>query len=232
MNRYDTYRAGQQTVTTRFPQLEASLRFLESQQDAHFDVVMRLCGSSSGHGSVPLYEIDVVLLSVLNRSLDLIDGFRATFDRWNLTSAAPQVRMQVDNLLRLNLVLVAPPNTVARILLSGERMSRHLDPLAPPGSKVKLTDSKLREHARTKFPWLDRVYEKASEWVHFSETHVGVTMQLEHEGASVFGRFPSAIDVYPYDFLEQVLWAMNETTAGVLQIANDFANGKEQVRPQ
>lgn|GEM_PF-4754950 len=40
------------------------------------------------------------------------------------------------------------------------------------------------------------------------------------------------IDVYPYDFLEQVLWAMNETTAGVLQIAKDFADGKEQVRPQ
>jgi hypothetical protein len=228
MARYDIYRAGQQTVTTRFPRLEASLRFLESQQDAHFDVVGRLCGSSSGHDAVPLFEIDVVLLSVLNRSLDLIDGFRATFDRWNLTSAAPQVRMQVDNLLRLNLVLVAPPNTVAKILLSGERVSRHVDPLAPPGSKVKLTDSKLREHARPNFPWLDRVYESASEWVHFSGSHIGVTMQLENEGASVSGRFPSDIDAYPYDFLEQVLWAMNETTVGVLQIASEFADGKEQ----
>jgi hypothetical protein len=230
MTRYDTYRAGRQTVTTRFPQLEASLRFLESQQDAHFDVVGRLCGVPSGHDTVPLFEIDFVLLSVLNRSLDLIDGFRATFYRWNLTSAAPQVRMQVDNLLRLNLVLVAPPNTVAKLLLSGERMSRHVDPLAPPGSKVKLTDSRLREHARPNFPWLDRVYENASEWVHFSGTHVGVTMHLENEGASVSGRFPSDIDVYPYDFLEQVLWAMNETTAGVLQIAHDFADGKQQPR--
>ncbi|HVA06141.1 MAG TPA: hypothetical protein VNG12_05295 [Acidimicrobiales bacterium] len=230
MTRYDTYRAGQQTVTTRFPPLEASLRFLESQQDAHFDVVGRLCGAPSGHDTVPLFEIDVVLLSVLNRSLDLVDGFRATFDRWNLTSAAPQVRMQVDNLLRLNLVLLAPPNTVAKLLLSGERMSRHVDPLAPPGSKVKLTDHRLREHARPYFPWLDRVYENASAWVHFSGTHVGVTMNLEDEGASVFGRFPSDIGVYPYDFLEQVLWAMNETTAGILQIANDFAIGKEQAR--
>ena len=94
-------------MTARFAQLEPSLRFLGSQQDAHFNVVGRLCGVPSGHDSVPLFEIDVVLLSVLNRSLDLIDGFRATFDRWNLTSAAPQVRMQVDNLLRLNLVLLA-----------------------------------------------------------------------------------------------------------------------------
>ena len=33
---------------------------------------------------------------------------------------------------------------------------------------------------------------------------------------------------YPYDFLEQVLWAMNETTGGILELVTSFASGKEQ----
>lgn len=42
------------------------------------------------------------------------------------------------------------------------------------------------------------------------------------------GRFPSDIDHYPFDFLEQVLWAMNEATSGVVSLVDTFALGKEQ----
>ena len=136
--------------------------------------------------------------------------------------------MQVDNLLRVTMLRVAPPNTVTTLLLSGERLSSHVDPLAPSGKKFKLTDARLREHARPIFSWLDRVYEKASSWVHFSTTHIGVTMHVESDGATLSGRFPSDIDRYPYDFLEQVLWAMNETTAGIIETVSQFAAGKQQ----
>jgi hypothetical protein len=131
MTQYESYRAQQPTVTVRFPQLEPALRFLEEQQDEHFELVPHLCGAVVGHDSTPLFEVDIVLLSVLNRSLDLIDGFLATYDRWNLITAAPQVRMQVDNLLRITMLLVAPPNTVTKLLLSAERLSSHVDPMAP-----------------------------------------------------------------------------------------------------
>jgi hypothetical protein len=196
MNKYLSYREHQPAVTTRYPPLKPGVKLLESQQDEHFDAVRQLLGPTASGGSAPLYEVDIVLMSVLNRSLDLIDGFLATYNRWNLSTAAPQVRMQVDNLLRLTLVYVAPPNTVTPLLLSGERLSRHIDPLAAAGKKTKLSDARLREHARPIFPWLDRVYEKASEWVHFSSTHVGVTMQVGDDGATFLGRFPSAIDRY------------------------------------
>jgi hypothetical protein len=173
-------------------------------------------------------EVDIVLLSILDRSLDLIDGFLATYDRWNLSTAAPQVRMQVDNLLRLALIRVAPPNTVTTLLLSGEKLSSHVDPLALSGKKTKLTDARLRDHARPLFPWLDRVYDKASGWVHFSTMHVGVTIHLPDDDTTISWRFPSDIDRYPYEFLEQVLWAMNEATRGIAELTGYFAAGKEQ----
>jgi len=112
-------------------------------------------------------------------------------------------------------------------MLSGDRLSGHIDPLAPPGKKVKLTDARLRDHARPLFPWLDVVYEKASGWVHFSGVHVGVTM-IVGAGDTLSGRFPSDIDHYPIAFLEQVLWAMNEATSGVVSLVDFFASGKAE----
>jgi len=227
MSKYEDSRRGQPTVTERYPQLAQGFAFLRDQQDTHFDLVHRLVGTTADRGLTPLFEVDLVLLSVLNRSLDLIDGFVCTYDRWNVSTAAPQVRMQVDNLLRLALVHVAPPHSVSRLLLSGDRLSDHADPLAPPGKKFKLSDARLRDHARPLYPWLDQVYEKASGWIHFSSVHVGVTMLVGADG-TLSGRFPSDIDHYPFDFLEQVLWAMNEATRGVVSFIDAFASGKEQ----
>lgn len=226
MSKYEEFRSTLPTVTERHPKLAPGLAFLEEQQDTHFDLVHRLANTTADRSSTPLFEVDFVLLSVLNRSLDLIGGFVSAYSRWSLGTAAPQVRMQIDNLLRLALINAAPPDSVSRLLLSGDRLSDHVDPLAPPGKKFKLTDARLRDHARPLFPWLDLVYEKSSGWVHFSRVHVGVTMLVGADGV-LSGRFPSDIEHYPFDFLEQVLWAMNEATQGVVSLVDTFAAEKE-----
>jgi hypothetical protein len=51
---------------------------------------------------------------------------------------------------------------------------------------------------------------------------------LVSDDGTLSGRFPSDIDHYPFDFLEQVLWAMNEATRGVVSLVDTFASGKEQ----
>lgn len=226
MTKYEEFRRGQPRVTERFPDLAPPLAFLGDQQDAHFRLVHRLLGTTQDQGSTPLFSVDIVLMSVINRSLDLIDGFLATYDRWNLSTAAPQVRMQVDNLLRVTLLHLAPAGSVTDMLLSGEQLSKSVDPLAPAGKKFKLTDQRLREHAAPMFDWLDLVYEKASGWVHFSGVHIGVTMQVDDDG-KIEVRFPSDIERYSYEFLGQVLWAMNQATHGVLEVIETFAAGKE-----
>jgi hypothetical protein len=226
MTKYEEFRGRQPRVTEQFPELAAALAVLGDQQDTHFSLVHRLLGTTQAQGSTPLFPADIVLMSVINRSLDLIEGFMGAYDRWNMSTAAPQVRMQVDNLLRVNLLYVAPAGSVTDTLLSGERLSKYVDPLAPAGKKFKLTDQRLREHAAPMFDWLDLVYEKASSWVHFSAVHIRVTMQVDDDG-NIEGRFPSDIDRYSYDFLKQVLWSMNQATHGVIKVIETFAAGKE-----
>jgi hypothetical protein len=112
------------------------------------------------------------------------------------------------------------------LLLTGDPLNRVRDPLEPSGRKSMLTDQRLRTYARDRFPWLDLVYEKSSGWVHFSSVHIGVTLEVMVDG-QLSGRFPSDINQYPLDFLEQVLWSMNEATSAVLDIAREFAKAKD-----
>lgn len=225
MSKYEEVRSRGPRLTIRYPEFAAGMQALADQQDQHFVLVKALCGTQGPGKSTRLFDVDFVLLSVINRSLDLISGFRWSYDQWNLSTAAPIVRMQVDNLLRLALLAKAPPNSIAKTLLSGKALRKEADPLASPGKKHTLTDQRLREHARDRFPWIDLVYEKASGWVHFSSVHVGVSMQVT-EDRKVFGRFPSDINRYPREFLEQVLWAMRQATSGLVEIVEGFARGK------
>jgi len=39
---------------------------------------------------------------------------------------------------------------------------------------------------------------------------------------------PGDIERYPFEFLDQVLWAMREATDGVLAVVDHFAGGKAQ----
>lgn len=225
MSRYTDARDAVPTVRLAHPGLVEDSEALLRAHDGHFDAVNALLHPTQDDGTSPLFQCDLVLLSVINRSLDLVGGFLDAFDRWNLSVAAPTVRMQVDNLLRLVALDKGGPGRMTDILLSGRPLHKEQDPLAPTGKKFRLTDARLRDHARDRFPWLDLVYEKSSGWVHFSSVHVGVTIEVDDAG-QVFSRFPSDTSRYTFEFLEQVLWAMNETTSGLLSIVDDFALGK------
>lgn len=225
MSKYDTYRAARPSLRELHPDLAPALDQLTIDQDRHFEIVKLLLGPNGPGVLAPLFPVDIVFMSVLNRSLDLIAGFVGAFESWNLSTAAPTVRMQVDNLLRLCILAKSPPEAVDEMFLSGKPLNKVVDPLAPPGSKVKLTDHTLREHARPHFPWVDEVYTRSSGWVHLSQVHIEVAMHVDDDGF-LSARFPSDIDNYPHDFLEQVLWAMGEATSAVLQIIEDFAVSK------
>lgn len=225
MTRYSDFRKNGLVMLEHHSELRPAFDALAQRHDEHFDLVQAICGTNGPDGAAPLFPCDFVILSVLNRSLDLVDGFLWSFNRWNLSTAAPLVRMQVDNVLRLSILSKAGPGLVVDLLLSGVPLDKQRDPFALPDEKFKLSDKRLREYARDRFPWLDLVYEKSSEWIHFSSVHIGVTMEVSKDGY-ISGRFPSDITKYPIEFLAQVLWAMGESTSGVLSIAREFANAK------
>ena len=231
MSLYKKYRQEEPLVTERYPELSDQLSNLVELQDDHFDMVKKLLAPRGSSGTSPLFNLDILTLSILNRSLDLIQGFCEAYPTWNLTVAAPVVRMQLDNVMRLVIIIDAPASAgLVDAMLDGERLSKVTDPLGPPGKRYKLTDSRLQEHAERHFPWLRLVYDKTSKWVHFSPTFVGSTFRVDDD--IIAARFPFSTDKIPLELLESVLWAMYQASAAVLYCADEIAKAKHLAAEQ
>lgn len=137
----------------------------------HVALSKRFLGASNGD----IFELDLVFLAVMVRSYSLVDAFIDAFDMWNPIVAAPLVRMQIDNLVRLSYIARAPKaDDIAKYVIAGGEFRK----LRDNGGKF-LTDARLVEHAKPHHPWVEVVYQATSGWVHFSPVHVYAGTQVK-----------------------------------------------------
>lgn len=85
-------------VLGRYPDLKPGFDTLVSLERLHLDIGTRVMKARGG----AFYLADHVVLGVLKRSLDLLDGMQVLVRRWNFVAAAPLLRLQLDNLLRFH----------------------------------------------------------------------------------------------------------------------------------
>jgi hypothetical protein len=158
-----------------------------------------------------LFTIDLFLTGVAMRSYHLVDGFLALLDEWNLIAAAPILRLQLDNLVRISYVVHAERSDVlAEAILEG-REFRHMK--AP--DRERLLDGKLVRLAAEHHPWVPPVYEATSGWVHLSPIHALMPWSArtsDDETTALEGRFPLQAEQIPRSLLEELLGAMTKAT--------------------
>jgi hypothetical protein len=160
-----------------------------------------------------IYEIDLVLAGVMVRSYGLLDGFLDAINASNPVVAAPLVRLQIDNLVRVSYMVHAPSaSDVARHIVSGGEFRTWKD-----AEGRKLTDARRLEHAEEFHPWVRRVYAATSGWVHFSPEHVRAAVQIEHgtpdaTSGTFIIRVPLPAGRIPVSAFEELLGAMAQAT--------------------
>lgn len=174
----------------------------------HVELSKRFLSASGGD----IYEIDVVLVGVMIRSYGLVDGFIDAFDAWNPMVAAPLVRMQIDNLVRLSYMVHAPSATdIARYVVGGGEFRKLRD-----SSGKLLTDARLIWHAKPYHAWIEPVYKATSGWVHFSPIHVYAGTQVsggnDLANATMQMRVPLPPERIPLTALEELIGAMIKAT--------------------
>jgi hypothetical protein len=173
----------------------------------HVGLSKRFLTASDGD----IYEIDLVCLGIMVRSYSLVDGFIDAFDAWNPIVAAPLLRMQLDNLVRLSYMVHAPrADDVARYLMAGGEFRK----LKDSEGKV-LTDARLLEHAKPFHPWVEPVYQATSGWVHFSPVHVYAGTRLgrdDEEAPTMVMEIPLRPERIPLSALQELIGAMVKAT--------------------
>lgn len=130
-----------------------------------------------------LYYPDMYIIAGMNRSLSLMRGFVNLIVSRNYTSAAPLVRLQLDNALRAAaLAMVENPHEFAIKILEGEQINRMKDRWGE-----KMTDLRLRTQVSRQWPWINDIYEQGSGYIHFSDKHILMTFKsVEGEPAREF----------------------------------------------
>lgn len=169
--------------------------------------------------------LDMIVSGSIQRSYHLVEGFIRTWDGWNITAAAPLVRLQIDSLIRLSYLLRHPDaHALAHQLLRVDSFRELRD-----DHNQRLTDRVLVNSAAGHYPWLPPVYDKANEWVHFSTRHLCNTFfapDAPENALRIEGRIPLDPTRIPLRFLDELLGAMTEATHCLLDLAEAWAEAK------
>jgi hypothetical protein len=153
-------------------EIDTRLRFLEESRHSHYRIVEVM------HISEGFSLLDIFAWMVLKRSISLVYGFVALIRARNFISAAPLVRLQIDNLLRFRAAfLVADSDEFIRSVLSGTSIRGFKDK-----DKKKMTDAYLQQRLLSEYPWIQEIYKKTSGYVHLSEEHFFNTVRASGKG--------------------------------------------------
>lgn len=154
---------------TKLSNLNKSVKYLKDYHNDHLTLFKKMMNANDGN----LFPLDIVASGVMKRSLNLISGFCLLIENHNLLCAAPLLRLQIDNVLRFSAAwLVENPHDFANKIMDGVPVKDLKDI-----NNKKLTDTYLKKVLGKKHPWLQRVYEETSGFVHLSDKHIFTTIK-------------------------------------------------------
>jgi hypothetical protein len=115
-----------------------------------------------------LFPLDLLAIAAVNRSMSNIAGFRQMIESRNYLCAGALLRLQLDTAMRFAAASLAPdPHHLATEVLRGKAIRRLKD-----RHGRQMTDAYLVEVLANKDPWVARVYERTSGYIHLSDKHI------------------------------------------------------------
>lgn len=143
----------------------------EELKKRHLAIGKEIIKADSG----TMFPVDILALAALNRSLCLSRAFDELIKHSNFIAAAPLLRLQLDNALRLfALTLVSNPHELASKVFEGTPIRKMRD-----RDNVLMTDKHLSDKLNQVYPWVKRVYENTSGYIHLSDKHIWNMTRLE-----------------------------------------------------
>ena len=105
-----------------------------------------------------IYPLDLLAAATLHRSMNLLFGFCDLIQNRNMLSAAPLLRLQIDNCSRFFAAfIVKDPHAFAMSVIRGENINKLKDQ-----DGKQMNDAYLVKKLSNDEPWIERVYKGAS----------------------------------------------------------------------
>ena len=128
-----------------------------------------------------LEPFDLLLISIINRTVNLNSAFSSLIRNNNFIAGAPLVRINLDSLLRMyaSIICEYDRNTFAKKIQSGNQINK----MKLRDSKKMLTDANLvQELSQIEgMDWVQKVYKAGNSYVHFGDTIVFSSQKIASE---------------------------------------------------
>ena len=118
-----------------------------------------------GGSGAPMYILDFVMIGAVKRSLSLASGILSMVQAQNMVCSRAILRMQLDTVSRrLAYTYVKNPEAMAKALIGGTPIKKFKS-----RDGKALVDGYLIDQMTKAHPWVRKVYDFTSGYVHFSE---------------------------------------------------------------
>jgi hypothetical protein len=156
-------------------ELKKSLKELRSLRKRYVAAGQALYDACGGE----LFPCDGLAMAVLDRSLNIAEGFLLLMPKHGYICAEALLRMQLDNVLRFHGVLsTSDPHDTAVEIINGVSLRKLKDKTG-----ARMTDARLLELLEKGNPWVRLAYEQSSDYVHLSGAHVRHFLARSAKGA-------------------------------------------------
>lgn len=200
--------------------VDKALEQLKRYRERHFELGKAIIQAYGG----AMYPLDLLVLATLNRSLCLLKGFVSLIEDKNFVSAAPLIRLQLDNCLRLSAgTLVNNTHGFTMKILEGIPVRKQRD-----RSNKLMTDQYLVEKLTQQFTWVKKVYDNTSGYVHLSEKHIFNTMQASGEEYKFTLKITDRDEFVPDALYIEAIKAFKATTDVLFEYIYGWAYTKDR----
>ena len=153
------------------------------------------------------------MAAALNRSRANLSAFQQLVRDRNLVIAGALLRLQIDTALRFYAAfLVDEPHTFALEVLRGERIDRAKD-----SEGKHLRDGYLVSKLSAEYPWISRVYNRTSSYIHLSATHIHHAFDIPEDAASFTLKISDVDRELPEELYAEAILAFGEATKILLK---------------
>jgi hypothetical protein len=158
----------------------------------YFENQHKTAGRAVWEAHDQVYLPDILVFTVLKRSMALHSGFRAMLMAQNFACAAPLVRLELDTSLRLFAAgLFGDVDDFVMRLAEGEHIRQMKD-----SDGHRLTDKYLVDRLAEHYPDATSIYGRYSGDIHLSESHLRQAFRLQKDAPGTFEMAITARDPF------------------------------------
>ena len=179
-----------------------------------------------------IYLLHFLLLSSLNRTLNITDGILEATNKWNFIVSAALLRMQIETLASLVYVSKSHIGKQSEFYFKEGRLKK----MEVVGNQVRWVNIRERElinFANMFFPWMTKVYEETCRIVHFSNKNIySMTRSFNNETRNFEWAIAVGNENWSEGDIKELLEVLINTEKEILNysklIAEDFKKSLSQ----